>query len=531
MTSATDDENSKPGIASHEKSPKSTERPPGATKQRLAAAHQLRLNAAREQLLGHKPASWHPNDDETRFGTLATFTKGLPHDDLGVGDQDEYETLVAALYGDGDVEDVELGGVRRLVNPRAALSFDSSGLDPHDATIPPAPALDSPEAGAEMATLYWQALLRDVPFDQYETDPVVAVAAAELTDFWADVDGKTVTPATIFRGQLDGSQVGPHVSQFLYHSVRRGDGYRQDQQYRTLLEQVEYVTDFEEWLAIQRGELPEVFLTDESYGPPGYIETGRGLATYVHTDYVYQAYQDAALILLDLEVPFDESVPFFEATTFFPDLGLADVVDAVAAVSRPALHAAWVQKWLVHRRLRPETFGGRIHQHLVGAADYGDALPAALLASADNDGVLEQVFDAYGTYLLPQAYPEGSPLHPSYPAGHSVLAGACVTVLKAFFDGEAPMPVAVGTPGETTEPLTVGGELHKLAENVSIGRDWAGIHYCTDAIWGYRLGEAVALAFLVDRARTYAESYGFEGFTLTTFDGDQVRVTADGVKA
>src|SRR5438067_1254408 len=38
-----------------------------------------------------------------------------------------------------------------------------------------------------------------------------------------------------------------------------------------------------------------------------------------------------------------------------------------------------------------------------------------------------------GTYLLPMEFAEGSPIHPSYGAGHATVAGACATVLKAFF--------------------------------------------------------------------------------------------------
>ena len=36
--------------------------------------------------------------------------------------------------------------------------------------------------------------------------------------------------------------------------------------------------------------------------------------------------------------------------------------------------------------------------------------------------------------LLPVAFQEGSPMHPAYGAGHATVAGACVTILKAFFD-------------------------------------------------------------------------------------------------
>jgi hypothetical protein len=50
------------------------------------------------------------------------------------------------------------------------------------------------------------------------------------------------------------------------------------------------------------------------------------------------------------------------------------------------------------------------------------------------------VFAAYGSALLPQAYPEGCPSHPAYPSGHATFAGAMVTVLKAFFKGTFPIP-------------------------------------------------------------------------------------------
>jgi hypothetical protein len=45
------------------------------------------------------------------------------------------------------------------------------------------------------------------------------------------------------------------------------------------------------------------------------------------------------------------------------------------------------------------------------------------------------VFSKNDTYFLPQAFPEGSPQHPSYPQGHATMAGACATILKAAFDG------------------------------------------------------------------------------------------------
>ena len=55
-----------------------------------------------------------------------------------------------------------------------------------------------------------------------------------------------------------------------------------------------------------------------------------------------------------------------------------------------------------------------------------------------NSHALKSSHSRYGTYLLCQAFPEGSPTHPAYPTGHGTVAGACITVLKFFFDCDQP---------------------------------------------------------------------------------------------
>src|SRR5271154_4642869 len=57
-----------------------------------------------------------------------------------------------------------------------------------------------------------------------------------------------------------------------------------------------------------------------------------------------------------------------------------------------------------------------------------------------NSTGLQQSFTKYGTWLLSQSYPEGSPTHPEYPTGHGVVGGACITVLKFFFNGNFVIP-------------------------------------------------------------------------------------------
>jgi hypothetical protein len=135
----------------------------------------------------------------------------------------------------------------------------------------------------------------------------------------------------------------------------------------------------------------------------------------------------------------------------------------------------------------------------------------------------------YGTYLLPMAYPEGAPTHPAYPAGHATIAGACVTVLKAFFDESLVLPApkvsdrnGIDLLDWSGTPLTVGGELNKLASNISLGRDTAGVHYRQDGEQGLRLGEQVGLAVLREFRALYPEP--FDGFRLTGFDGKAIMV-------
>ncbi len=165
----------------------------------------------------------------------------------------------------------------------------------------------------------------------------------------------------------------------------------------------------------------------------------------------------------------------------------------------------------------------RVHQHESGARSY--PIHTALIASP----VLDRLHSANGTLLLPMAFAEGSPTHPSYPAGHAVIAGACVTVLKAFFKESFAIPNAVVASDDgatlnayTGAALTIGGELDKLAANIATGRNIAGVHYWSDGVEGLRLGEQVGLAFLADQRTTYPES--FAGFSLTRFDGSTVTI-------
>jgi membrane-associated phospholipid phosphatase len=339
-----------------------------------------------------------------------------------------------------------------------------------------------------------------------------------------------VTPATLFRGPTPGDLTGPYLSQFLWHDIPFR-AIQIAQKYHVPVAGDDHVTVYADWLDLQRGLLPTQTATLDR--APHYLSNGRELAEYVHldftsslVDFAYQASINACLILLEWgEDALDVGNPYVHTTTQagFITFGAAGILDLASRVIIAALKAAWYQKWLVHRRLRPEAFAGRIHNHLTGAAQY-PLHPEILEAS-----VLDAISEQYGTYLLPMAYPEGSPTHPAYPSAHATFAGAGVTVLKAWFNESfiIPDPVIASADGLSLEPydgspLTVGGELNKLAFNIGMGRGWAGVHWRSDVQEGLKLGEAVAIGILTEMRALVNED--FQGFSLTTFDGTSITI-------
>jgi len=209
----------------------------------------------------------------------------------------------------------------------------------------------------------------------------------------------------------------------------------------------------------------------------------------------------------------------------FTSLGGPYILDLVTRAGNLSLSGAWFQKWRVHRLLRPEAYGARVHFNMTGQRSY------ELHSDILNSDALQQTYSQNGTYFLPQAYIEGSPTHPSYVAGHATVAGACVTVLKAFFNEDFVLSNPVEANATGTEllaynsgvDLTVGGELNKLANNVAIGRDAAGVHYRQDGIQGLESGQQQAIALLQDHSRMLNES-NFDGFTFTKFDGTRINI-------
>ena len=473
------------------------------------------------------------NGDEDRYpDRRASFSKTLPHNDLGEVDPEAYRNWLGILAS-GESAQFERTprdpqAVERLNNPQATYAIDLVGPDATALPFPPPPAFASGEAAAEMVELYWLALMRDLPFRAYGTDGLTPAAVADL-----HAAGFTAVDATrLFRGEASGDLRGPLVSQFLWHDIPYGLK-TVEQRFRLPGPGQDFLTAFEDWLACQRGARPKADLHVDP--EPRYIANYRALAEYVHRDFSFQPFMDAALIILRMGGKHADDVlspvnPYRGSRSQFGDItfGNKNLLTLLAQVSLLAQKTSYYQKWQIHRRARPESFGGRIDAHLSGRKSY-DIHPAVLRSDA-----LARVKAATGSYLLPAAYPEGSPTHPSYPAAHAVNAGACATVLKAFVNEshEIEHPVEASADGTRLEPwngeaLTLGGEIDKLASNIALARDAAGVHFRSDSIEGLRLGEALAVGLLADYSRTYSED--FDGFVLSRFDGGKVRVSKGSV--
>lgn len=515
----------------------------------LQATYDLREDIAFQHAIeGDTLGPQQVNNDESDYtDKRGSFSKVLPHNLQGEASIASYDQLVAALLAKdyGQLEAVELaaGHTRNLASPLGAVTENLVGMHPKAGRIAAAPSFSSAQVAAEMGEVYWQALTRDVAYVDYGSNTTIADAATDLNNFSHNIGPlPIVTPSNIFRGQskaADGSiseLAGPYISQFLYHPIPYG-AHIIDQKYSVTLPNSDHMVSVDDYVDVQNGTVPGSELFDPT---KRYIFNNRALGSYVHVDAVFQSCLNAALILMGWGASttdvFESSDPYINSATQegFVNFGIAHILDMVTIVARQALHAAWYQKWMVHRRARPEVYGARVHFHKTGAKNYD--IHADLL----NSAALDEVQTKYSSYLLPQAYPEGSPTHPAYPAGHAAFSGACVTVLKAYFNESAPIVnVApdvfeaddtgsnlLSYNGSDRSSLTVGDELNKLASNISLGRDAAGVHYRTDGTEGNLLGEQVALSILRDYSRTYPED--FTGFSLVKFDGTPVSIV-DGV--
>jgi hypothetical protein len=512
--------------------------PSGVNNSRIAQAFQLRVTEAVSDAL--VPAATNVNNgDDARYADKGgTYTKCLEHDQYGRVVPSSYNSFKNALASGkfSQFEQILLGGTRTLNGPQGGLAFDLEALDNvqfGQPQVPPAPGIASDQSGTEMVEHYWGSLLRDVAFTDYGSSSIAASAAAELgsqpTYFGPRNSNGQVTPNLLFRGTFPGETLGPYLSQFFIQPTVFG-AQPIGQQQVTYLPNIDYGTNFQEWLEIQNG----VDTGNRNQVDPQlrYRRSGRDLAAFTHVDVLYEAYFNALLVLMGIGAPVNPGNPYANSRVEngFGTFGGPDFASTLGDIAAKALDVVWYQKWFVHLRPRPEAFGGNIQLVKTGQGAESNVKPSNVVL---NSQALQQSFNKYGSWLLSLAFPEGSPAHPAYPTGHGTVGGACITVLKFFFDGTyvVPNPVVPTDDGLSLNPytgsdagqLTVNGELNKLGHNVTFGHGiHSGIHWRSDSDTSMLLGEAVALSFLKDKAKTYNEPFTVK---ITKFDGTTATIS------
>jgi membrane-associated phospholipid phosphatase len=436
------------------------------------------------------------NGDEKLYKSyhFGNFQKTLPRDKKGLVNTEVYTEFVNKILSKDFKEFSQLpqstGSTIKPVGILEANSFDQSG-PAYDALAIPTPyAIASKEYLAELLEIYAMGIACDTPFNQFKHSDLIAKLSKSLNKLSCYHGSKE--PNKLFRGSSKGDQVGPYVSQFLYKDVN-DTPYIHQQKIKCYQAGHDFGVTLEEYLNIQNGIINGKLKVNAE---ATYIRTGRDLATWVHRDVYTISVRNTALILFN-KYSAALNPTILKDTTLTPItlFNLQHILCLIEKASTLALNATFYHKWYVHRYLRPEEGGFVLDK-------YRDTI---LNKELDvNDFILKTVFDTQGNYLLSSTYPEMAPAHPSYPSGHATIAGAGVTILKAFFNNDFVItdPVVPSENGlnlasyNGKDVLTIGGELDKLASNIGYGRNFARIHYRDDAEGGILMGEKVAIKVL-----------------------------------
>jgi hypothetical protein len=518
--------------------------PAGVTDPDGKDAFSLRFGLATKDAVATGATTHTKNSDLTNFPDgLGTYTKGLKQSSPGIVHAATFAQFLKACgvssgapadLADFENAKISVPGPAKENGPLGAFSGQLIGKDSSeygDTVVPTPFSLDSVEYAIELVELYWASLLRDVPFSEYGANATAQAAAKELTALASAHPGKykgpldgsgAVTTGNLFRGGLnahpkwfEGELDGPYISQFCLTPTSLG-AVPMDVKLKVLSAGTDYMTDPGIWADIQNGAAPTVTAAYDTNHR--YLHTGRDAASYTRVDELYQAYLIAYLVASSIGFGSNPKSPYnaFKKQKPFGTFGGPDIAATLGAVARAAINAVWYQKWRVHLRHRPEAGGGIVQLLKTGALNAVDTAKLGNFNIVLNSTALNLSFLRNGSYLLSQAFPEGSPTHPAYPTGHGSVAGACITVLKFFLNGDAVFanPVIPSSDGLTLDAypgpgaLTINGELHKLGHNISFGHGiHAGIHWRGDTDYSLLLGEQVGIDYLEDQMWSYKENF------------------------
>lgn len=206
------------------------------------------------------------------------------------------------------------------------------------------------------------------------------------------------------------------------------------------------------------------------------INTGRELARYVENE--------------TPGLPFQVALNYMIRETMWSPPRQAWVWAALNVTIFSALEAAWFLKWRggtrIERRPRPwECFNQLdvLYDRLPNSTNSADGprrgYPPGVrpqqppVPFRPGEMVIPES-EVPDLLTMPPTQPTpGTPRHPAYPSGHSTYSAAAARLLIEFFP-------------------RYREQLCRLADNIGLGRMWAGVHWRTDHTFGQKVGTAVA---------------------------------------
>lgn len=406
--------------------------------------------------------------------------------------------------------------------------------------VPPAPELGSDELAADMAELYAAVLSRGFPLARLKGDePKAEGLAGMLAELsWFRPDGRPEAVAAqrrwasragrmdgrmLFRGTAPGCGDGPYLSQFML----RGAGTP---------------GDVAQGLISVGANQIEQRIREKGGGR--FVGQLSDLALRARTSPLQQPFLNAALILLAEGATGDYGLESC------PDSNLSKgSVPSVMTAITAMVGRATVAASAAEPRMPPDALALVAALSASGeGARLGDAEAAAeqhvrKLVRAGREGRGGTLLHRMKARKLPQ----GGGGQPGITV--ATVVGACVTVMKGLFElfdgpdsweplrldrvGHGRMrEVLVTDPrsgglrltdiaGTEPQPLTLEGELNKVAANIAYGRMADGAMLYSDLHDGLRLGETLALDFLTEQL---AECPDAAQVRLLGFDGRRIVV-------
>ena len=236
--------------------------------------------------------------------------------------------------------------------------------------------------------------------------------------------------------------------------------------FRKYMPWVDYMTNRNEFIRIQNWLNPIDSIIENG---AWYIETPRDLIAVVHKDLPQERAINIYFWLIKLWAK-----PKFG---WFISNGPIWIADVVNTTVKKAMQQTRYRKYK-YNRIRPE--------EVAWLFEFRDTLTWEVKKRVDKNyfeyTTRPEIANSkvkYGTYLLPQAYPEGSPLHPDYPQWHSTFAVVVQAFINTMFDTEYMIPNYVADRWLLIQSgsISIWNATQLFVDNIAIGRDYAWVHF------------------------------------------------------